>query len=129
MQSSEWADTLAAALTKKAEENDRRAQFVSHQAANPEVGPWDAWGGSICRTVCNGAPCLIVNATGVYLYTVDQYRRWRENSGYGYGKRDEICVEWAYLIAHAPERYRHIWSIESADEILLWDAHTGTWCA
>lgn len=129
MQSSEWADTLASALTKKAEESDRRAQFLAHQASAPEVGAWDAWGGAICRTVCNGAPCLINNTNGQYIYNLDEYRRWRENSGYGYAKRDEISVEWAYLITNAPQRYRHIWSVESSDEVLLWDAHTGTWCA
>lgn len=127
MNNSEWTATLADALAKRTEETDQRTKFLSQQQTDPKHGPWDAWGDSLARTASGGERCLVDTHTGRYIANIREYRSWRENRGYKRPKSGELELEWAYLLENAPERCRQIWSVESADEILLWDARTGTW--
>lgn len=132
MNSNEWGKILGGALEKTRQEreayNQRMGELEAHKEAMGNHGPWDAWDGRLCRWSGPQGIWLKDTETGQFLNSIGEYKAWRINIGAGWVVTQELAVEWSYLIGSGgKELDSRLWSIESDDEMLVWDMRTGCW--
>lgn len=128
----EWEKVLGGALEKARAEREayrqRMSELEAHKEAMGAIGPWDAWGGRLCAWKGPMGVWLKDIETGSFLMNMGEYRRWRLDSGYGWGKTEEVALEWSYLIGGGAASWdRRVWAVEDGGSMLIWDMRTGCW--
>lgn len=132
MNSESWGKALGEALERSREEREEQSRRLGEMEAARENmdrhGPWDAWNGRLSTYMGPRGVWLRDNDWNTFICNVDEYRRWRVNNGYGWGRAETVGIEWSYLIGGgAPKWERRVWSVENGEEMLLWDMRTGKW--
>lgn len=132
MDKESWGKALGDALQRSRKEREeqkkRLDELERHRENMDRHGAWDAWGGRLSSYLGPRGLWLRDNDLGIFICNVNDYRHWRVNNGFGWGRTEAIGIEWSYLIGGgAPKWEKTVWSIEDSDEMLLWDMRTGKW--